>query len=436
MKIWTCPAGTFKGTESEICHELYGIRYAESERFCKPVRYIYSEGVHSCSTKSPYALQLHSKPEAYLFGIDYSKIYQEESCQYLSITIPKGANEGDSLPVMVWIHGGAFRNGGNDHECYDSDLLAHEGNVIVVRINYRLGTLGFVKDENGDSANLGLLDAISALEWIRENIEGFGGDPANVTLFGQSAGAQIIAGLIVADRTDNLFKNAIMHSTPLGAMKGREAMDARMLEQLNEMPIDASEEQLREKQGYILNNIKEKGLPKFMPFAPHYGVAPLPSEDKIPEVFKERASRHSIMIGFNTREASAYVGDIKLIAAFDSFPLTRWIVEIILKIMSKRIFGTPSKEFARQYAKAGGKSWFYEFSWGKKNAILKACHCMELVLLFGGKSLIGREITMGMSEDEIIKTGEELRSVWYNFAKTGEVKTKGIPDMIDIKKFR
>lgn len=215
-----------------------------------------------------------SKTEEYLFGVEYDQVQQEESCQYLSLTIPKNVNSTKKLPVMVCIHGGAFRNGGCDHDCYDSDLLAAEGNVIVARVNYRLGVLGYVKDKSGAPANLGLLYEIAGLRWIRENIESFGGDRENVTLFGQSAGAQTIACLLTADNTDGLFKNAVLQSTPLGAMTGRTDMDRAVMDELNTMPWDMDPDRVRQAQREILLHLTESGAPRFMPFAPHYGVKP------------------------------------------------------------------------------------------------------------------------------------------------------------------
>jgi len=432
MKNWQCLAGRFQGYETDTCYDLRGIRYATSERFCEPVLYHYPDGLHSCLEKAPYTVQLPSKTEEFLFGVDYDKVKQEESCQYLSITIPKKETDNKKFPVMVWIHGGAFRNGGCDHECYDSDLLASEGNVIVIRLNYRLGVLGYVKDKAGSAANLGLLDVITALQWIRENIEFFGGDKENVTLFGQSAGAQTIAGILVADGTDKLFKNAIMQSTPLGAMTGRADMDKQILDELNKMPDEADISEVRRTQGEILSRVTKKGNPKFMPFAPHYGVKPLPAEERIDEILRERACRHPILIGGNTREAAAYIGGNKMIAGLDRFPITRPVVEAAMKNKAKQIFAEPSKSFAARYASAGGSCWLYEFSWCMNRSVLGACHCMELIPLFGGKGLEDLDIMMSQTEQNVRVAGKPLREIWTDFAKTGRVSRMEIPGMLKI----
>lgn len=137
-----------------------------------------------------------------------------EDCLYLNIYRPK---EGDSFPVMVWIHGGAFI-GGSGGEAYDPARLVAEG-VIVVTMNYRLGALGFLahpaltEEQGGVSGAYGLLDQKMALEWVRDNIENFGGDPGKVTIFGESAGGHSVLSLIVSPIIDEgLFTGAIVQS--------------------------------------------------------------------------------------------------------------------------------------------------------------------------------------------------------------------------------
>ncbi|MFJ8000903.1 carboxylesterase/lipase family protein [Streptomyces sp. NPDC096310] len=117
------------------------------------------------------------------------------------------------LPVMVWIHGGAYMSGTAGDPGYDGGRLAREGGVVVVTLNYRLGVEGFAWIE-GAPANRGLLDQVAALEWVRDNIGAFGGDPGRVTVFGESAGAGSVAALLVMERAAGLFARAIAQSVP------------------------------------------------------------------------------------------------------------------------------------------------------------------------------------------------------------------------------
>jgi para-nitrobenzyl esterase len=141
----------------------------------------------------------------------------EEDCLYLNVWTPAESGE-EGLPVMVWIHGGSFETGAGSMGIYDGRHLASRG-VVVVTINYRLGPLGFLShpalsatSATGTSGNYGLLDQIAALEWVQTNISGFGGDPGNVTVFGQSAGGISILDLIVSPAAEELFQRAIAQS--------------------------------------------------------------------------------------------------------------------------------------------------------------------------------------------------------------------------------
>ncbi len=148
-----------------------------------------------------------------------------EDCLYLNVWVAAGES-GSSLPVLVWIHGGAFLSGSASLELnrglplYDGRNLARRG-AVVVTVNYRLGPFGFLahpllsrESPEGVSGNYGLLDQMAALRWVRENIEGFGGDPSRITLFGESAGAVSILYLMVSPPAAGLFQGAIAESAP------------------------------------------------------------------------------------------------------------------------------------------------------------------------------------------------------------------------------
>jgi para-nitrobenzyl esterase len=142
---------------------------------------------------------------------------QGEDCLTLNIWSPRGASPG-SLPVMVWLHGGGFVGGsGADRRCEGARLAAH--GVVVVSLNYRVGLFGYLahpalsaESSHGVSGNYGLLDQLAALQWVRENIAGFGGDAGRVTMFGVSAGSASIALMLVAPAAAGLFHQAILHS--------------------------------------------------------------------------------------------------------------------------------------------------------------------------------------------------------------------------------
>src|SRR6185312_11253084 len=171
----------------------------------------------------PIAPQVKSAAEALIGGTPGE---QSEDCLYLNVWTqsPQGKR-----PVMVWIHGGAFVTGAGSLGTYNGRLLAARGDVVVVTINYRLGALGFLNLHDASSGKLpgsgseGLSDQVMALRWVQDNIAAFGGDPDNVTVFGESAGAMSIGALLAMPSARGLFHRAILQSGAAHIGRARDA---------------------------------------------------------------------------------------------------------------------------------------------------------------------------------------------------------------------
>ncbi|UYV78930.1 BCHE [Cordylochernes scorpioides] len=141
----------------------------------------------------------------------FEKVPMDEDCLYLNIWTPSSSSD-DRKPVMFWIHGGAFLFGSGGY-IYDGSVLGALGDVVIVTINYRLGSFGFLVSETEDApGNMGLYDQLMALRWVHDNIEYFGGDPDKITVFGESAGGISVGALLTSKLAENLFKRAIMQS--------------------------------------------------------------------------------------------------------------------------------------------------------------------------------------------------------------------------------
>ncbi|OBK20314.1 carboxylesterase [Mycobacterium asiaticum] len=168
-----------------------------------------------------------------------------EDCLRVNIWAPAMAEPGAGKPVMVWLHGGAYVMGAASQPLYDGHTLAGNGDVVVVSINYRLGALGFLDLSSFDSrdfdSNIGLRDALAALAWVRDNIAAFGGDPANVTLFGESAGAGLVTTLLASPAAEGLFVRAIAQSSPATSVYDRERGRRVTLAVLDRLGIGADE---------------------------------------------------------------------------------------------------------------------------------------------------------------------------------------------------
>jgi len=191
-------AGRIEGSYEDGLCIFRGVPYAEPPlgdlRWMPPQPARPWDGVRPAKEFGPIA------PQNLLVGgpIVHVEQPQDEDCLFLNIWTPGLDNA--RRPVMVWIHGGAFTLGSGSDAMYNNGLLSKRGNIVLVTINYRLGMLGFLrlKDVTGGkipaTGNEGLMDQVVALQWVRENIAAFGGDPANVTVFGESAGGMSIEG--------------------------------------------------------------------------------------------------------------------------------------------------------------------------------------------------------------------------------------------------
>ena len=214
----TTTYGKLDGLEQDGLAVFKGIPFATSpvgsRRWLPPLKPSAWNGIRDARNFGAACPQLSLSPVV-LGGMQIEEP-QSEDCLYLNIWTPKADNK--RRPVMVWIHGGAFRIGSGAQVIYDGASLARRGDVVVVTINYRMGPFGFLRLTdltNGKipaTGNEGLLDQIAALEWVRDNIEHFGGDPTNVTTFGESAGGMSIGGLLAMPAARGLFHKAIPQS--------------------------------------------------------------------------------------------------------------------------------------------------------------------------------------------------------------------------------
>ncbi len=209
--------GKIRGMLREGIFLFRGIEYAKAERFHLPEEPDSWEGIRSALQYGPACEEVRTQIPADAFLNPHFWYPQSEDCQNLNIWTPTLDRE-EKLPVMVWIHGGG-QEFGSAYEmmAYDGDELAQWGNVVVVSVNHRLNVLGYLDlsafgEAYRDSAYCGMMDLVQALRWIRENIAGFGGDPDNVMLFGQSGGGYKITQLMQMPAADGLFHKAAIHS--------------------------------------------------------------------------------------------------------------------------------------------------------------------------------------------------------------------------------
>ena len=214
MTLVNTPCGEIRGTNSSAGVRVFkGIRFATAKRFTPPTVVTSWSGIYEANEIGPECPQIDSQLRT-LLAADNSG--QSEDCLFLNITAPSDSTS--ERPVYVWIHGGAFTNVTPPLSWNESQQLSIEGNAVVVTISYRLGAFGFLGD-----LNLGILDQIAALQWVQNNIESFGGNPDNVTIFGQSAGGCSVVALMASPLATNLFAHAWAMSPSLGQIRTKES---------------------------------------------------------------------------------------------------------------------------------------------------------------------------------------------------------------------
>lgn len=380
---------------------------------------------------------------------------QDEDCLSLTIWRPETADS--PLPVIAWLHGGGFTSGGGDLPWYDGGTLAAEQGVIVVGINYRLGPLGFLHVDGFVSGNLAIQDQQLALEWIRDHIAAFGGDPDQVTAVGESGGGHNIVMMLAARPARPLFHRAILQSAPLGiGLASREEATLRAALYLAELELPADATDLAERLrgvptdrllvalsgvGYRLPTRTPGDLrPFFLPVEDEFGAGD--SAGLIARA-AETAAAHGIdlLVGWNRDEARFFLADSEMtktmteeklldaalkswgaigeqlvadpaLSSPDAAPGDRFIAAV-----SDVVFRRPALELAEAVRNAGGSVHVYQFDWSSPDPDLGACHCIELPFVFGSFAAFEGRMVAGVSIDEVSALAVEVRQRWADFAK-------------------
>jgi para-nitrobenzyl esterase len=234
--------GAVRGLEGEVL-SFRGIPFAAPPARFEPPQPPEAWSGRLDATKYRAAAPQADRPVARMLGIDLQE--QSEDCLYLNVWTPSLDGK---RPVMVWIHGGAFLVGSGSQPLYAGTKLASRGDIVVVTISYRLGAFGFLRGREvfgeaiPSSGNEGIADCIAALEWVRNEIAAFGGDPEDVTIAGNSAGSAIAATLLTAPPARGLFHRAILQSGALNLVLSPEQASAQASALLAELGTESPEE--------------------------------------------------------------------------------------------------------------------------------------------------------------------------------------------------
>jgi len=462
-------SGRIRGKEREGVWTYSGIPYARSPegalRWRAPQPPEPWPGVRDALEFGPIAPQPPPIPGTAIPG---DPSVQDEDCLTLNVWTPSPG--GGRRPVMVWIHGGSFTSGTGSSLLYRGGDLARHGDVVVVTVNYRLGALGFLAHpalsdttSPGEPAgNWGLLDQVAALEWVRDNIAAFGGDPGNVTIFGESAGGMIVSTLLAMPAARGLFRRAIVESGPPYTHSPEQGI--RAAEQLAEgvgvrrITREALESvpaaRLVEVTQRMQNQTPRPGEVA-LPFLPAFGDAALPRRPE-EAVAAGEAAGVPLLIGTNRDELTLFsIGDPKmndldeegllrlLRRAVPDVPATD-IVEIYRSVRTARgepttprdlwvaagsdlVFRWPSLALAAAQRAHQPATFVYLFTWEAPflKGFLGSCHALEIPFVFGGvRHPIISAFAGGGPEAEALST--RMQQAWLAFARSGDPSQEGV----------
>lgn len=415
------PFGFLKGKIQNRVVKFFGIRYAISARYQLPKPVSPQEAFQQLSPKPVVCpQQIYPLLEEMIQPSVPDDFVVDESCQFLSVTLPENFQKLENIPVVVWIHGGSYEIGAGDLPTSDPSVWVHEQQIVVVTVTYRLGLFGFLGDALSRPANLGLLDIIEGLKWVRQYISIFNGDPENITLLGQSSGGDAVAHLMIAEVEEPLFHKAIIQSAPLGLRKNRSRMYEKMAEKILDIKKDQTIEKLFEQQKMVIPSIKKYGWKALMPFGLQYGKSPLPLEITTEQLWRKNAKNYKVLIGLNHDETAFYLLSHNK-HWLHKMRLGKKLIKQAVRFSTEKIYGRPARKFAENLALGGQDVHLFRIysTFGNK---IGAAHCFDLPLLFGDeKTWKNAGLLKEIPYEELRKQGKILRFFWADFMRTGQL---------------
>lgn len=472
LAVTNTQSGQVRGYVHQNIFHFKGIPYAEAARFEAP-KAVKWDGIRSSMTYGPVAPLLNPTTKVadeseFVFNHNWG--YTNEDCLRLNVWTP-GLKDGKKRPVMFWIHGGGYTAGSSiELPSYDGESLSKKGDVVVVSINHRLNILGFLDlsaygEKYKSSANNSILDIQVALEWVKNNIENFGGDPGNVTIFGQSGGGAKVNTLMAMPKAQGLFHKAINQS---GAFRGnfleKDVTQAIAAEVVKSLGLTASN--IDEIQKVPFEKLAEAGAKAMKTVSDQlkaqgkavggFGLSWGPSKDgyllpyqmydpqalalskQVPLLIGTVKNEFMASLGAGLSDASisdvmayfqktykdkaeAFVSAVKKAYPNDTKPSD--LIDVDIRFRPGAVFQANLKSSLE----GGAPVYMYLFTWQSPvmDGKYKAMHCVELPFVFNNIHRC-EEMTGGGKEAYVL--ADKMSSAWISFAKTGKPGHAGLPN--------
>jgi len=472
VAVTNTDAGKVRGYIHNGVFTYKGIPYATANRFEAPAKPKAWQGVRSSLSYGPVAPLMDpttnvADESEFVFHHDWG--YASEDCMRLNVWTP-GISDGKKRPVMFWIHGGGYTAGSSQElPSYDGENLAKKGDVVVISINHRLNILGYLDlsaygEKYKHSANLSILDMKAALEWVKANAASFGGDPDNVTIFGQSGGGAKVNNLMAMPSAKGLFHKAVNQSgafraamlekteTQLIAAEVLKALNLQpsQVDSLQKVPFDKLSAAGKKALKVVADKMKAEGKPVVgfgLSWGPSRDGDVLPYQLFSPEAF-ELSKNIPLMIGTVKNEfmaslgaglgngtqeqvmdfikkryadkADAYVAAVKKAFPKDTKPSDLIDVDLMFRP------GAVLQANTKAAVKGGAPVYMYYFAYQSPvmDGKYKAIHCSELPFVFNN---IARCEEMSGGTKEAYVLADKTSQAWINFARTGNPNHAGLP---------
>jgi para-nitrobenzyl esterase len=425
----TITSGPICGYVDDGVYIYKGIPYGQAERFMPPTDPEPWKELRPCRSYGPVAP--HPARQGWTddnqaFTMHWDDGYPGEDC--LRVNVWTSRIKADAkMPVMVWLHGGGFSEGSSQEQAgYDGTNLARDHGVVVVSLNHRLNALGFLDlsaygAKYAYSGNVGMMDIVKALEWVHKNIAVFGGDPSNVTIFGQSGGGGKVSTLMAMPSAKGLFHKAIVQSGSItnlmdpkysrrigAATVANLGISPAQIDKMASVPYDLLLDAYKKAVSQVTSEARTDGaLPTNILDMLVFGQLPVVDGEVIPA---QPASASALSL---SRHVPTMIGTV-----YHEF--TRNQEDPIFKPLALQ-------QAADRTAAGCEPVYFYQFCWESPvlDGALGSTHCIDIPFVFDN---VARHNTFTGGGEDAIELGHRVSALWTSFARTGKPSAEGMPE--------